>query len=223
MTAFDPPVLCLVTDRRRCAMKPLEDIVAEAVAGGVSAVQLREKGLESDRLFDLAKSLRDITRDRALFFVNGHVDIALAVGADGVQFAERDLPLATARRVSGTRLLLGRSVHSVDGAVAAQSEGADFLIVGTIFSTRSHPNSVAHGVDILNRLSSCIQVPYLAIGGITTQNIEAVMRSGAVGAAVVSAITESDNPTLASSKLIQKMSKTWRTTQLEEETRPKWR
>ena len=210
MVTFDPPLLCLVTDRRRCAGRPLEDVVAEAVDGGVSAVQLREKELPAARLFDLADHLRDITRGRALLFVNERVDIALAVGADGVQLAEEGLPLAAARRVAGTRLLLGRSVHSIDGAVAAQSEGADLLVVGTIFSTASHPSTVAHGIDILEQLSGRVQVPYLAIGGMTAQNIEAVMRSGASGAAVVSAITESDNPTLASRELVQKMRKAWR-------------
>ena len=132
-------MLCLVTDRRRSLGRPVEAVVEAAVKGGVDIVQLRERELPAASLLDLAVRLRSITAGRALLFVNDRVDVALAAGADGVQLGERSIPVEAARRACGDSLIVGRSVHSVEGAVEANRAGADLLVFGTVFATSSHP------------------------------------------------------------------------------------
>jgi len=199
------PCLCLVTDRNQCDGRPLEAVVAQAVEGGANLVPLREKDLPASQLFALAGRLRDITRGRALLFINDRVDVALACGADGVQLGEDGLPLEAARRVCGKRLLIGRSVHSVESAIAAEREGADMLIVGTIFPTGSHPGAPVAGVGLLEQVRDRVRIPFLAIGGVKADNIASVMLSGASGAAVITAITRSPDPKQASKELLGMM------------------
>jgi len=206
---LDLPVLCMVTDRRRCCGRELEDVVAAAVEGGVRMVQLREKDLPPAQLYALARRLRGITKGRSLLFVNDRVDIALAAGADGVQLPEDGLPVAAARRAGGTGLLVGRSVHSVDGAVNAESEGADLLVVGAIFETRSHPGAAPQGIEMLRQVAGRVGTPLLAVGGVTAGNVEAVIRCGASGAAVITAIAESADPAEATRELARKLRRAW--------------
>lgn len=205
MAPLPRPCLCLVTDRAQCASRPLEDVVAQAVEGGANMVQLREKDLPAGQLLALAQRLRQVTQGRALLFVNDRVDVALAAGADGVQLGEEALPVQAARRVAGHRLLVGRSVHSLEGAMAAEADGADLLIVGTIFPTGSHPGATAAGVGLLQQVCQHVKVPFLGIGGIKADNVEAVVSSGAAGAAVITAITLSPDPRRAAQELMEKM------------------
>ena len=173
-------------------------------------VQLREKDLPAAAMLDLACALREITRGRALLFVNDRVDVALACEADGVQLGESGLPVESARRASRGRLLLGRSVHSVEGAVAAETLGADMLIVGTIFPTASHPGAPAAGVGLLAQVSIAVDIPLLAIGGVTSANVESVMQAGASGAAVIGEINSSRAPREASKALADSMRGSWK-------------
>ena len=206
---LDLPILCMVTDRFGCAGRPLEDVVAQAVEGGVGMVQLRERDLSADALFELAKRIREITRGRALLFVNDRVDVALAVGADGVQLPESGLPVEAVRRMPGNWLLVGRSVHDVEGAVAAENYGADLLVAGSVFATDSHPGRVPEGIELLHELSRSVGVPYLGIGGVTAENVGVVVEAGASGVAVITAVTESDDPRLAAHDLAGEISRTW--------------
>ena len=209
MAIISVPCLCLVTDRNRCGSKLLEDVVREAVEGGVNMVQLREKDLAASELYALGLIIRKITADRALLFINDRVDVALACRADGVQLGERGLSVEAARIVADDRLLIGRSVHSVQGAVDAAASGADLLVVGTIFQTGSHPGVAASGPEILMQIRQRTDVPAIAIGGVTATNVEQVIDSGAVGAAVISAITENDNPRIASEHLMDSIRNAW--------------
>ena len=179
----------------------MEDVVARAVDGGVGLVQLREKDVPARQLLELAQRLRALTAGRALLFVNDRVDVALACGADGVQLGEEGLPVEEARRVSGGRLLVGRSVHSVEGAKKAQAEGADVLVVGTIFPTDSHPGAAPSGAGLLERVHRSVRIPFLAIGGVRADNVESVIRAGASGAAVIGSIMRSEDPKQASREL----------------------
>ncbi|MCX8213562.1 MAG: thiamine phosphate synthase [SAR202 cluster bacterium] len=206
---LDLPILCLVTDRLRCSGRPLEDVVARAVEGGVGMVQLRERDLSADALFELAKRIREITRDHALLFVNDRVDVVLAVGADGVQLPESGLPVEAVRTLAGDRLLVGRSVHDVEGAVAAEADGADLLIAGSVFATASHPGHEPEGIELLHRLSGSVGVPYLGVGGVTAENVGVVMEAGASGVAVITAVTESDDPRLTAHDMAGQISRTW--------------
>ncbi len=206
---LDLPVLCLVTDRRRCGGRQLEDVVADAVEGGVDIVQLRERDLPADALFKLAWRIREITRGHALFFVNDRIDLALASGAAGVHLPEFGLPVEAVRSIAGDRLLIGRSVHDVEGAVAAEADRTDLLIAGAVFATASHPGRAPQGITLLRDLSESVSVVHLGIGGITAENAGGVMGAGASGVAVITAITESEDPQFATRELAGEMRRAW--------------
>lgn len=205
MARLPIPCLAFVTDRKRCAGRRLETVVDDAVSGGVNLVQLREKDLPAAELYDLAIKLRDVIQHRALFFVNDRVDVALACGADGVQLGEQGLPTGAARAVAGHRLLIGRSVHSVEAAIAAANEGADLLLAGTVFPSASHPGEAPQGLTLIEGITERAWVPVLAIGGVTAGNVASVMRSGAAGAAVITAISLSPDPRGAARGLLAAM------------------
>ena len=199
------PTLCMVTDRNRCNGRLLEDVVDAAVDGGLRLVQLREKDLPAAELYSLALRLKDIIGSRALLFINDRVDVALAADADGVQLGENALSLEAARQVSNRRLLLGRSVHSVDGALEAEARGADLLTLGTIFPTASHPGVRTGGIALVSEVAGAVSLPFLGIGGIDASNVGGVISQGAHGAAVITAISTAPDPTAASSELLESM------------------
>ena len=212
MRLQEPPLLCLVTDRRRCGGRPLEEVVEAAVSGGVDIVQLREKDMPAGPLLDLALRLRHVTASRASLFVNDRIDVALASDADGVQLGESSIPVEAAQSLVGGDLLIGRSVHAVESAIDASRAGADMLVFGTVFATASHPNRRPSGVTPLAELSRHDSVPFLGIGGITAGNVGAVVDAGASGAAVITAITESPDPQEAARSLRRAMTDAWRRT-----------
>lgn len=162
--------------------------MATAVASGVDAVHLREPDLPAGALYDLALTLRAVTRGSALLLVHDRLDVALAAGADGVQLGERGLPVAAARQVAGDRLLIGRSVHSAAGAAQAAAEGADLVLVGTIFASASHPDHSPGGVELIRAARSACTLPLIAIGGIDATNAAHALAAGADGVAVIRAI-----------------------------------
>ena len=209
MTRLPTPCLSLVTDGNVAAGLDLEEGVEAAVAGGVDLVQLREKELPAEEVYLTAKRLRVITRDKALLFVNDRVDIALAAKCDGVQLGENAMPTSAARAVCGARLLIGRSVHSLEGAKRAEGDGADLLVLGTIFPTGSHPGAVTAGVELVRAVAEEVSLPVLAIGGINNDNVASVIRAGASGVAVISAISGSPDPETAASALKSKMLEAW--------------
>ena len=173
-------------------------------------VQLREKDLSARDLFELGTRVQNAIAGRAKLILNDRVDVALALNADGVQLPEDGMPVADAMRIASPSMLIGRSVHSVSGAVEAQSDGADFLIAGTIFPSPSHPYGPTQGVDFLRALCREVSVPILAIGGVTTQNVGDVMEAGCSGAAVISAISEAEDPGAATRSLLDEMVRTFK-------------
>jgi thiamine-phosphate pyrophosphorylase len=198
------PCLTLITDRRLCQGLSLEEAVARAVAGGVDVVQLREKDLSAAQLVPLTDRLRAITQDKALLIVNSRLDVAQVCGADGVHLPERGASVAAARRLAGDDFIVGRSVHSVEEAVKAQEEGADYVQVGAIFPTRSHPGPPA-GLALLESVAATLAIPVVAVGGITAENVGKVMRAGPAGAAVISAILGAPSPGAAARRLAEAM------------------
>jgi thiamine-phosphate pyrophosphorylase len=182
-------------------------VTEAAVDGGVNMVQLRERDLPGGHLLNWAFRLRQITRGRALLIVNDRVDIALLSGADGVQLGEEGINIADVRRIAGNSLILGRSVHSVVSARIAVADGADFLVVGTIFPTGSHPGGVTSGPELISDIRIETEIPILAIGGIDDKNIQQVMTAGANGAAVITAISRRPDPQSAARSLFSRMSK----------------
>ena len=176
-----------------------------AVDGGVGMVQLREKDCPAGELLALARELRCVTEGRALLIVNDRVDIAMLCGADGVQLGENGLDAASARRLVGSDMLIGRSVHSVEGAVEAESAGADFLVLGTIFETASHPGADTGGLDLVRDVAGRVRIPVIGIGGISESNIAGLVESGAAGAAVITAISMVADPREAAARLSEAM------------------
>lgn len=195
--------LCLVTDRGRTRGRPLLELVAAALRGGVEAVQLREKDLSGRELYDLAVALRALCRQYdAKLLVNDRVDVALAAGADGVQLPLTSFDPADARRLIGQGKLIGASAHGPEEARAAAAAGADFVVLGPIFDTPSkRPYGPPLGVDRLREISGQLGVPVLAIGGVRADHASALRQAGAWGVAVVSAILEAADPAAAAAEL----------------------
>lgn len=204
-----PPILCLVTDRHRCGGRPLEAVVEAAVEGGVNMIQLRERDLAAGPLLELALRLRALVEGRALLVVNDRADVALAADAHGVQLGEAGMPVGAARRVVGDGLLIGRSVHSPEGAVDAQEAGADFLVLGTVFATASHPEARPGGLDLVRRTRPQVGLPLLGIGGINADNAGQVVEAGADGVAVITALTMAPDPREAARRLWRAVAGAW--------------
>lgn len=200
------PLLCLVTDRTACLGRPLENVVIEAVRAGVGMVQLREKNLPAMELLDLGKRLLGPVRAAgALLVVNDRIDVALALGADGVQLGRGSLPVREARRLLGDSALVGVSAHSLEEVVDAEAAGADYAVLGTIFETRSHPGSAGAGPVLVAEVTFSARIPIIAIGGITPANAGSVMSAGAAGVAVITAIQSASDVEAATRSLLQAM------------------
>jgi thiamine-phosphate pyrophosphorylase len=198
------PTVLLVTDRHATAGRDLVDVVARALDAGLPAVQLRDKDLPGRLLFHLAERLRDVTaRAGALLFVNDRVDVACAVGADGVHLGAAALPVAVARSLLPAAALVGASVHALD-EVAATS--ADFVVFGPVFDTPSkRAYGAPQGPDRLRDAVSRARVPVLAIGGVEPSNVDTVRAAGADGVAVVRAILAASDPGAATRTLLDVM------------------
>lgn len=200
--ALPNPALCLVTDRRVCPPDELPGRVSAAIAGGVDIVQLRDKDEAGGALLEQANALREVTQGTAILLVNERADVAAACGAEGVQLGETAMPTAAVRPILPVGTIVGRSVHSVEGATDARASGADFLLVGTMFATRSHPGEEPSGPSLLERIRDAgVGAPLLAIGGITADNVAQVMHAGADGAAVITAILASADPERAAAQI----------------------
>lgn len=169
-------------------------------------VQIRGKDMDASNLLDIAVKLKQLLGGRAPLIINDRLDIAMASRAHGVHLGETGLPIDTAREIASPDMLLGRSVHSLTGALKAETENPDYLIMGTIFASMSHPGVKPKGIQLLHSTSEKVRVPFLAIGGIQETNIADVMRAGASGAAVISAIYEHSSPRDAASRLMEMMS-----------------
>ncbi len=169
------------------------DVVRAALAGGADAVQLRDKEVGGAELYRLALEALELVRGSGggrLFLVNDRVDVALAAGADGVHLGQEDLPASAARRILGAGAVLGVSASSVEEALAAEREGADYLGVGPVFPTPSKPDAGGPlGLEGLRAIRNAVGLPLVAIGGINEDNLEEVFAAGADGIAVISAVT----------------------------------
>lgn len=180
--------LYLVSDRHQTAGRPLISVLGRAVRAGVRAVQLRERDLPIRDLHSLAMECQRELPDARLF-INDRVDVALALRAGGVHLRESSLPAAVVRDLLRPSQLLGVSVHSLDGVIAAEQQGADFVVLGPIYDT---PSKRAYGPPIglrlLEQAARKTPLPIFAIGGITAARAREVRRAGSFGAAVLSSI-----------------------------------
>jgi len=196
--------LHLITDSS--AAEDLPRAVSQALEGGVDWIQVREKRLPARSLFELARMVGERCRARgAGLLVNDRIDVALAAGAHGVHLGGKSLPVAVARQILPRPRLLGVSVHSLAEARAAERAGADYVTMGSVFPTRSHPGLSGVGLEELRRVVEGVEIPVLAIGGITAANIGEVLATGVAGVAVISAILMAPSPRLAAAELRRAM------------------
>jgi len=179
----------------------LEDAVARAVEGGVEVVHLREKDLPPKELYHLAARLRKVTLGRALLIINDRIDIALAISADGVHLSGDSVPTCVAKKLGADRLIVGRSVHSVEEALEAEAAEADYIILGTIYETASHLGLRPAGLGLVREVKAAVGLPVYAIGGIYASNAAEVVAAGADGIAVIRAILEAKDPHSAAREL----------------------
>ena len=144
-----------------------------------------------------------------MLLINERIDVAAAILAHGVQLGEEALSTHSARAILGNDVLVGRSVHSVNGAKVAEREGADFLLVGTMFASSTHPGEEPSGPALVTSISSACSLPIIGIGGINESNIKPIIKNGAHGIAIISAISESKNPKITTKNIYQKLNEAW--------------
>jgi thiamine-phosphate pyrophosphorylase len=201
---LDELKLCLVTDRAQTRGRDLITVVRECLTAGLPAVQLREKDLGAVELLRLARGLREpTTAAGAWLIVNDRMDVALAAGADGVQRTHASLPVDDLRVAAGGRLRVGASVHSLDEAQAAAGAGAEWVFFGPVYDTPSKRGyGDPQGLAALTRVARSVDLPVIAIGGITPERVADVRAAGAAGVAVISAILAADSPADATRRFL---------------------
>lgn len=181
----------VVTDGRLGAKRDHTAIAAAAVSGGAAFVQLRESGLPDKNLLEIAQQIRNLTLGtNTLFIINNRLDIAIACNADGVHVGQSDIPAEVARTLLGPDKLIGVSTGSVEEAIKAEADGADYVAIGPVFATPTKLDAgSAVGLEAVTRVRSAVKSPVVAIGGISAENIRLIAQAGADSAAVVSAVT----------------------------------
>lgn len=199
--------LYLVTDAALCGDRGVVETVREALAGGVTTVQLRGHGASTRELIDTARQLRSLTTDAGVpLIVDDRLDVALAAGADGVHLGQSDLHPVDARRVAGHDLIIGHSVSCIDEVEATGEWPAgtiDYIGIGPVFATPTKPNAAQPlGIDGVREVLDCCPLPAVAIGGIKDMHVAPLRDAGAAGVAVVSAICAAVDPATAARTLL---------------------
>ena len=182
-------LLYAVTDRHWLEGRKLIDVVKESLDGGVTMVQLREKTLEEGKFLEEAKELQTLCRERHIpFIVHDNVDIAKAMDADGVHVGQDDMETMDVRAKLGPDKIIGVSAHTVEEALLAEKQGADYLGVGAVFPTSSKSDVDVMPYETLKAICEAVSIPVVAIGGIGRENVSRLAGSGICGVAVISAI-----------------------------------
>jgi thiamine-phosphate pyrophosphorylase len=178
----------LITDRS-IAGRTHSQIVKNAISAGVQTVQLREKDMNKRELYYEAVLIRNLTlKHKVTLIMNDYIDIAMAVRADGVHLGQDDMPIEEARRVAGNKMIIGISTHNLNQAINAQEHGADYIGFGPMFQTSTKDAGKPKGLVSLKNICSKIRIPVVAIGGISSENINDAMNAGAEACAIISAI-----------------------------------
>lgn len=204
-------LLYAVTDRAWLQGRSLADCVRQAIAGGATFVQLREKDAQRDEIVALGRELLDICRAAGIpFVIDDEVDIALEIGADGVHVGQDDMACENARAMLGPDAIVGVSAQTVEQALAAQAAGADYLGVGALIPTPTKPDAVDVTLEELNAICAAVDIPVVGIGGLNAGTIGRLAGTSADGAAVVSAIFSADDCEAATRELREICEKTFR-------------
>jgi thiamine-phosphate pyrophosphorylase len=195
--------LYLVTDRTLSRGRSSAEIVGAAVRGGVTCVQLREKHCSTREFIQEARSLQPLLlHHRIPLIINDRLDVALAIGADGLHLGQSDMHIGDARRLAGDKMIIGISAESIEDAIIAEQEGADYIGISPVYATKTKTDTRAPlGLDGIRRIRQAVRIPLVGIGGINRGNIRAVIGAGADGVAVVSAIVGADCAETAAAEL----------------------
>lgn len=195
--------LYLVTDNSDDVEKFLKTI-EEAIKGGVTVVQIREKTADTLDFYNLALKVKEITtKHNVPLIINDRVDIALAIDADGVHVGQSDMPGDVTRKLIGEDKILGISAATIDEAKKAQKDGADYIGTGAVFPTSTKDDAESVTKDELTEIVKSIDIPVVAIGGINLENASQLTDTGIAGLSVVSTIMSSDNPKKSSQELLK--------------------
>lgn len=182
-------LLYAVTDRAWTGRQSLYDQVKAAIAGGITCLQLREKDLDADAMYEEALPIRDLCRRHHIpFIINDRVDLAMKCDADGVHIGQDDMDAATVRKLIGPDKILGVTAHNKEEAILAYENGADYLGCGAVFSTSTKANTIPLSHECLQEICQSVSIPIVAIGGIHKNNIMELAGTGVDGIALVSAI-----------------------------------
>ena len=209
--AFEPALYLIADVPSVAAGRSLVDLVQAALDGGVTMVQLRHKLAGASELADLAVRLLEVTRPRGIpMVVNDRVDVALAVGADGVHLGGDDIPVDRARELLGSNAIIGATAANPVMALEAQAKGADYLGIGPYRHTGTKSKlAPVLGAKGLARISRVVKIPWVAVGGVTQEDVRVIMRSGAHGIACAGAICRADDPARAARGLVEAVEE-WR-------------
>jgi len=195
--------LYLVTDKQSARGKDLLEVVESALQGGVTTVQVRDKDSGAFEIVTFCKAVKLMTdRFDAALIVDDRVDVAIAAGADGVHLGDQDIPPGLARSLMGRGAIIGATAASIEMAMEAEEQGADYIGVGPFKPTSTKPGHADPlGIEGLARIGSSVSIPWVAIGGITARDAEAIIRAGASGIAVASAICGAEDPKTAAEEI----------------------
>lgn len=197
--------LYLVSDRSWLQDSTLAKDVEKAIKGGVTFVQIREKNLDEEAFIQEAKTLKSLCHEAGIpFVVNDDVRVARAVDADGIHVGQHDMPACEVRALLGEDKIVGVSAQSVEAAIKAERDGADYLGVGAVFSTNTKKDADDVSFETLQAITAAVTIPVIAIGGITYENMQELKGSGINGVALVSAIMASEDITKSTKRLREK-------------------
>jgi thiamine-phosphate pyrophosphorylase len=195
--------LYFVTDRRLCGKKPLEEVIMQAVKGGVSYVQLREKEISTRAFVEEAVKIKKLLRPYQVpLIINDRLDVALACGAEGVHIGQEDMPYEIARRLMGPKAIIGLSVETWEDVEISQTLDVDYIGVSPVYATPTKTDTKgAWGLEGVARIKAFSRHPLVAIGGINESNVKEVVKAGAQCTAVVSAICNAPDPEMAARRI----------------------
>ncbi|NOK64425.1 MAG: thiamine phosphate synthase [Chloroflexi bacterium AL-W] len=199
----------VITDRRTVGDRSLLEVITAALRGGATVIQLRDKDLTTLDMITFGQALHDLTQSMNVpLIVNDRVDVALAINAEGVHVGPRDMPAKMARQLIGPDRMLGVSVATVADAQQAVQDGADYVGVGDLYGTPSKPDAGPPiGPERLTAIAQSIAIPIVGIGGVTLANAAAVIKAGAAGVAVISAVLGAPDPLDAAQQLRRKVTR----------------
>lgn len=196
--------LLLVTDRHQTNGRPLVSLLQRVLTAGAPAIQLRERDLSARELVTLAREAQAVTASRrSQLLINDRIDVALALEGIGVHLRGNSLPVSVARQLLGAQRLLGVSVHAVEEVLSAQSQGADYIVLGPIYETPSKQMfGPPLGIHTLEKACRLVRIPIIGIGGVTAARAREMRRAGAFGVAVITAVLGADDVESATRELL---------------------